>query len=126
MAVLLLLLWSSPVLAQSSNYTDIYAARLQQLSDRLEVLGNYVEQNRYVDVRTYIHGPLGEIRRDIAYLARGLGGEARQQAKTLGKAIADDLVKLDFAAKDFNAEQTAETYKQVKTDFNKLLQLLPN
>ncbi|MFN3926617.1 MAG: photosystem II protein PsbQ [Pseudanabaenaceae cyanobacterium] len=125
MLILVLWLWCAPAIAQSSDYTEIYAHRLQQLQERIETLRKYVNADKFVDVRAYIRGPLGEIRRDIAYLAMGLRGEAMKQAKQLGKAIADDLVKLDVAAKEFNSQKTEDSYLQVKADFNKLLEILP-
>ena len=111
--------------AYAQDYTDIYASRLTQLNDRLEKLADYVDTQNWVNIRTYIHGPLGEIRRDIAYLSRGLTGSAKQTAKEIGKAIADDLVKLDFAAKNFNAEQVESAYNQVRQDYDRLLQIIP-
>jgi len=122
---LVLLLWTAPVWAQTANYADVYAARLGKLSDRLEVLQKYVESNNWTNIRTYIHGPLGEVRRDIAYLAQGLEGSAKQSAKTLGKAIADDLVKLDFAAKNTDASAVQSAFDQVTQHFDQLLALLP-
>lgn len=112
--------------AYSADYTDIYGARLTQLNDRLEILANYVDQQNWITIRTYIHGPLGEIRRDIAYLSMGLTGKAKQTAKEIAKAIASDLVKLDFAAKDFNLEQVQSAYNQVRQDYDRLLKLIPN
>jgi photosystem II protein PsbQ len=126
LVVLLICLYCTPVLADSADFTSIYAARLQQVSQRLEILKGYVDQQNWVTIRTYIHGPLGEIRRDIAYLSMGLRGTAKQQSQKIGKTIAADLVQLDFAAKDFNPEQTQTAYKRVKADFDQLLQLLPN
>ena len=122
---LVLLLWAVPVQAQTTNYADVYAARITQLSDRLAVLQKYVDSNNWTNIRTYIHGPLGEVRRDIAYLAQGLTGSAKQSARTLGKAIADDLVKLDFAAKNTDAVATQSAFEQITRDFDRLLALLP-
>jgi photosystem II protein PsbQ len=122
---LVLLLWAVPVQAQTGNYADVYAARISKLSDRLEVLQKYVDSNNWNNIRTYIHGPLGEVRRDIAYLAQGLQGTAKQSAKALGKAIADDLVKLDFAAKNTDAAAVQSAFLQVTQHFDQLLALLP-
>jgi photosystem II protein PsbQ len=122
---LVLLLWAVPVQAQTGNYADVYVARISKLSDRLEVLQKYVDSNNWNNIRTYIHGPLGEVRRDIAYLAQGLQGTAKQSAKALGKAIADDLVKLDFAAKNTDAAAVQSAFLQVTQHFDQLLALLP-
>jgi photosystem II protein PsbQ len=120
-----LLVWAIPVYAQTTDYTSVYAGRITQLSDRLAVLQEYVDSNNWVNIRTYIHGPLGEVRRDIAYLTRGLTGSAKQKASTLGKVIADDLVKLDFAAKNTDAKAVQSAFLQVTQHFDQLLALLP-
>ncbi len=125
MICLALLLWTAPVTAQTADYTDVYVARITQLSDRLGVLEKYVDSNNWNNIRTYIRGPLGEVRRDIAYLAQGLSGNAKQTARNLGKAIADDLVKLDFAAKNNDASGVQSAFDQVTQHFEQLLALLP-
>jgi photosystem II protein PsbQ len=124
--VLLAVLWglAAPVQA-AEDYTDVYRQRVQVLRDRLETLQTYVNAENWTTIRTYIHGPLGEVRRDVAYITRSLDAKQRKQAKEIADRLFADLVKLDFAARDQNRPATEETYNATRQEFDRLLSLVP-
>lgn len=108
----------------AEDYTDVYRQRVQVLRDRLETLQTFVDQENWTTIRTYIHGPLGEVRRDVGYITRSLDAKQRQIAKEITSRLFADLVKLDFAARDRNLAATQETYNATRQEFDRLLSLV--
>ncbi|NJK34584.1 MAG: photosystem II protein PsbQ [Oscillatoriales cyanobacterium SM2_2_1] len=116
--------WLAAPVGAAEDYTDVYRQRVQVLRDRLEMLQTFVDQENWTTIRTYIHGPLGEVRRDVGYITRSLDAKQRKTAKEITSRLFADLVKLDFAARDRNLIETRETYNATREDFDHLLSLV--
>jgi len=93
---------------------------------RLSELGEFISQEDWIDTETFIHGPLGLIRRDLTYLSNALLPKDQEQALELGKDIFEHLEDIDVAAKNKNYTTAINEYKQVVSDFDAYLQLIPN
>lgn len=116
------------VLAGGFNFAALAqtsSPALQSLTDRIELLKTYVDRSNWTTIKTFIHGPLGEIRADIGRAINKLPSKQQAAAKTLAKDLFADLFKLDVAATDRDFDRTEAAYNQVRQDFNDLLALLP-
>jgi len=111
--------FNSAALAQTSS------PALQSLTDRIELLKTYVDRSNWTTIKTFIHGPLGQIRVDIGRAIDKLPSKQQAAAKNLAKDLFNDLVKLDIAATDREVDRTDAAYSQVRQDFTELLALLP-
>lgn len=129
----LLVSCGSPSASAPPTYT---AEKLQQIKtyripvdiaqNRLSELGKFISEEDWVDTQTFIHGPLGLIRRDMTYLSNALLPEDKEQAKDLAKGIFKHLEEIDAAAKDDNYQTAIDRYKEVVSDFDVYLELIPN
>jgi photosystem II protein PsbQ len=117
-------LFLSPPLPVSASPVEIYVSKLQTLRDRFDKLGTYVQDSNWGTIKTYIHGPLGEIRTDISFVTRRLSAENKTAAKAITKNLFSNLVKLDVAASDRNPLTVNTSYLQARKDFDQLLDLL--
>ncbi len=103
-----------------------YRIPVDVAQNRLSELGEYISEEDWVNTQTFIHGPLGLIRRDMTYLANALLPEDKQQAKELAKDIFRHFEDIDEAAKEKNYQAAISEYKEVVSDFDVYLQLIPN
>ncbi|AFZ36992.1 photosystem II protein PsbQ [Stanieria cyanosphaera PCC 7437] len=122
----------SPTVSAPPTYTP---AKLQQIKtyripvdvaqQRMAELGQYIQAKDWVDTESFIHGPLGLIRRDMTYLANSLLPEDKEKATELAKEVFDGLEELDAAAKEKSYTSAIQKYGQVVRNLNSYLELLP-
>lgn len=122
----------SPTVSAPPTYTP---TKLQQIKtyripvdvaqQRMAELGKYIQAKDWVDTESFIHGPLGLIRRDMTYLANSLLPEDTEKATEFAKEVFDGLEELDAAAKDKSYTVAIQKYGQVVRNLNSYLELLP-
>jgi photosystem II protein PsbQ len=95
------------------------------LEGRLSELSALIDQKDWNNVRSFIHGPLGELRTRMVGVARELLPAQRQQALEIGKEIFVHLNKIDAAAADNNQVLAASNYSEALKDFAAFDALLP-
>ena len=97
-------------------------SKLEIIGDRIEQLKIYIDQNNWITVKTYIHGPLGQVRQDIAQSIRLLKDQSK--AKEVSTKFFNDLIKIDFAAAERDIDKTLNAYGETKADFEQLVKIL--
>lgn len=104
---------------------DQYASSILKDRNRLEQeLMAEVESQDWSDVRSLIHGPLGEIRQDMNNLARNLvPQEVQTDARRVTKDFFKDLVAIDEAAQKQNPTTTLTAYEAAIENLDKFLDL---
>lgn len=101
------------------------AASVSALRDKLPVLEDKIQNQNWTDVSTYIHGPLGDLRRSISYVTRELLPQEQKRASAIAKDLFDDLQKIDLASTTNNYQAAVQNYQAALKDFDKFLQLIP-
>lgn len=118
---------TQPAIAQRSSKAAVARAvsvqRLQVLRDRFSRLEKYVYTQNWNDIRTYIHGPLGEIRRELRMIAGQLGKTQKETANDLADSLFKNFVRLDIAAKDNDAISAESAFKNAFQDFEAISKL---
>lgn len=104
---------------------QVYVTPLTEARERLETLRGLVADQNWVDTQTYIHGPLGQLRRDMLGLANSLLPKDQNQAQALAKEVFGHLERLDAAAKDRNLTQAKTQYQEAVKDFEAFLGVIP-
>ena len=94
--------------------------------DNISKLGELIQEEDWVNTRSYIHGPLGFLRRDFRYLSDALLPDDAKKAKEISEDIFARLENLDAAAKDKDYKTVAEEYRKTVTDFDEYINLIPN
>jgi photosystem II protein PsbQ len=102
-----------------------YVPTLTELRSRMDKLGTLIQQRNWVDTRTYIHGPLGDLRNTMKTVSASLLPKSQQQAVDLTKSLFGDLVNIDLAAKDLDYAKVTASYQKAVNDFDSFLQLIP-
>ena len=102
-----------------------YVPTLTEFRSRMDKLGALIQQRNWVDTRTYIHGPLGDLRNTMKTVSASLLPKSQQQAIDLTKSLFGDLVNIDLAAKDLDYAKVTASYQKAVNDFDSFLQLLP-
>ncbi|XGB43979.1 MAG: hypothetical protein LVS60_06150 [Nodosilinea sp. LVE1205-7] len=85
-----------------------------------------MQNQDWVNVQSFIHGPMGELRARVNRLAASLLLRDQPQAEALAKEIYGHLERLDEAAA--NGQQTAagREYRNALDDFDSFLSLIPS
>jgi photosystem II protein PsbQ len=102
-----------------------YVPTLTEFRSRMDKLGTLIQQRNWVDTRTYIHGPLGDLRNTMKTVSASLLPKSQQQAVDLTKSLFGDLVNIDLAAKDLDYAKVTASYQKAVNDFDSFLQLIP-
>ena len=102
-----------------------YVPTLTEFRSRMDKLGTLIQQRNWVDTRTYIHGPLGDLRNTMKTVSASLLPKSQQQAVDLTKSLFGDLVNIDLAAKDLDYAKITASYQKAVNDFDSFLQLIP-
>ncbi|PZV16520.1 MAG: hypothetical protein DCF20_08410 [Pseudanabaena sp.] len=117
---------TQPAIAQSaakSSALDVSAEKLQVLSDRFDRLEKFVYAQKWNDVITYIHGPFGEIRRELRLIAGQLSKPEKVTANDLANNLFKNFVQLDNAAKGKDAIAAEKAFKNALQDFESIVDL---
>ncbi len=99
------------------------AEKLQVLSDRFNRLEKYVYSEKWNDVITYIHGPFGEIRRELRIAAMQLDKAQKEKANTLANDLFKNFVKLDNAANSKDAIAAESSFRSSLQNFEDIIDL---
>jgi photosystem II protein PsbQ len=102
-----------------------YVPTLTEFRSRMDKLGTLIQQRNWVDTRTYIHGPLGDLRNTMKTVSASLLPKSQQQAVDLTKSLFGDLVNIDLAAKELDYAKVTASYQKAVNDFDSFLQLIP-
>ncbi|MGF1540788.1 MAG: photosystem II protein PsbQ [Pleurocapsa sp.] len=129
----LLVSCGSPTASAPPTYTpeklqkiETYRIPVDIAQQRLSKLGKLIDEEDWVDTESFIHGPLGLIRRDMTYLSNALLPEDQTKATELAKDIFRHFEDIDMAAKNNDYQAAIREYKEVVSDFDLYLQLIPN
>lgn len=102
-----------------------YAGDIQELRDRLLEIPPLVRRQRWRDIETFVHGPLGELRFKMNGLSRFLAPSVQEEARSYSKNVFGHLVRIDEAAQTRDARQVLKNYNDALEDFDAFLALIP-
>ncbi|MCW6053761.1 photosystem II protein PsbQ [Microcoleus sp. A2-C5] len=102
-----------------------YAPTLTEFRSRMDNLGTLIQNRNWIDAKTYIHGPLGDLRGTMKTVSGTLLPKAQQEAVDLTKSLFADLVEIDNAAKVADYAKITASYQKAVNHFDSFLQLIP-
>ncbi len=98
---------------------------VEEAKESLDVLKGFITDQNWIDTRTYIHGPLGGLRKEMSDLTRSLLPKDQKEAKKLSQALFSDFERLDAAAKERNTVVAQREYREAANHLQSFLDLLP-
>jgi photosystem II protein PsbQ len=111
----------------TAQLTQIATANqgLTALRDRLPELATLIQNRDWNNVKSFIHGPLGDIRTRMAGLSRELLPGSKEKALAVSKEIFVHLNKIDEAASANDYKIAIRNYGEAIKDFDTFSSLLP-
>lgn len=121
-----------PAAKQPTTYTpeimqrvELYSPGVATLRDRFPELEQYIQAKDWVDVQSFIHGPMGELRARVNRLAATLLPKDQPQAEDLAQELYAHLERLDEAAQEGQQVIAGQEYRNALDDFDSFLNLVP-
>lgn len=118
--------------AKAPTYSVAQLAQIQAtnknlvaLSDRLPELATMIEKRDWNNVKSFIHGPLGDIRTRMSGLSRELLPGTKEQALAISKEVFVHLNKIDEAASNNDYKIAIINYGEAIKDFTSFEKLIP-
>ncbi|MEM6836763.1 MAG: photosystem II protein PsbQ [Cyanobacteria bacterium P01_C01_bin.120] len=104
---------------------EILAPRATELRVLFPELEEFIQNKDWVNISSFIHGPLGELRVRLNRLAIRLSPPDTKQAKYYAEEVAKHLEKLDAAAGAYNQVEAGNQYRQALDDLDAFIALIP-
>jgi photosystem II protein PsbQ len=119
--------------AKAPTYSAAQLAQIQStsknvsaISDRLPELAALIQERDWNNVKSFIHGPLGEIRTRMSGLSRELLPGTKEQALKISKEIFVHLNKIDEAANSNDYKIAIRNYGEAIKDLESFQKLIPS
>ncbi|PSN18168.1 photosystem II protein PsbQ, partial [filamentous cyanobacterium CCP5] len=104
---------------------QIYAPRVIDLRQRFPELEDYIQQKDWVNIQSFIHGPMGDLRSRVKRLSATLLPRDEEKAEAIASDLFSHLERLDNAAKENNQVVAGQEYRGALDDFDAFLNLVP-
>ncbi|GCA70384.1 hypothetical protein MiYa_01916 [Microcystis aeruginosa NIES-2519] len=111
---------------QKIEQLQVYIQPIEGFRKKMSVLQDLIADKNWVDTRTYIHGPLGQLRREMVGLSRNLLPKDQEKAKQLAKNLFVHFERIDAAAKEKDASLAATQFQEALKDFDAFLNIVPS
>jgi len=110
-----------------SQVAQIRKARNQitAAQSRFGELGGYIDAQDWTYTSNFIHGPLGDLRREAATINRNLPVKEQKAARKQAKEVMSLVERIDAASKNKNAAQASKTFAKLEDSLDGFLSLVP-
>ncbi len=122
----------SPKVSAPPTYTPeklqvikTYRIPVDVARNKMNTLGEFIQNEDWVNVKSFIHGPLGFLRRDFRYLSDALLPDDKVQATELAQDIFTRLENIDVAAEEKDYKVAKAQFNQALDDFEAYIDLIP-
>ena len=102
-----------------------YRIPLDIARQRLPELGESIASEDWVNADSFLHGPLGLIRRDLTYLSNALLPDEQEPALNVAKDIFKHFENIDAAVSEKNYTTAISQYEEVVLDLDAYASLIP-
>lgn len=114
------------------TYTPDKLAKIEQLAasvtalrDKMPILEEKIQDRNWTDIGTYIHGPLGELRRYTSSVTRELLPADQKAARAAEKSLFNSFEKIDVAATKASSDAARAAYREALKNFDVFLRTVP-
>ncbi|MGF1590031.1 MAG: photosystem II protein PsbQ [Pleurocapsa sp.] len=132
LATTLLISCGGPSASAPPTYTpeklqkiQTYRIPLDIARQRIPELGESIANEDWVNASSFLHGPLGLIRRDLTYLSKALLPDEQEPALNVAKDIFKHFENIDAAVNEKNYTVAINQYKEVVSDLDAYASLIP-
>ena len=100
-------------------------SNITTLRERMPELASYIQNRNWVNANNFIHGPLGDLRRQTGYLTRQLLPQEQEVAKEITKDLFAHLESVGIASSEETYPVAIQNYQAALEDFDRFLRLVP-
>ncbi|HEY9769768.1 MAG TPA: photosystem II protein PsbQ [Coleofasciculaceae cyanobacterium] len=132
LATTLLISCGGPSVSAPPTYTPeklqtirTYSIPLDVARQRIPELGESIANEDWANANSFLHGPLGSIRRDLTYLSNALLPDEQEPALNVAKDIFKHFENIDAAVSEKNYTVAINQYKEVVSDLDAYASLIP-
>ncbi|MGL5943421.1 MAG: photosystem II protein PsbQ [Waterburya sp.] len=132
LATTILVSCGSPTASAPPTYTpeklqkiSTYRIPLDVVRQRIPELGEYLKNEDWVNADSFLHGPLGLVRRDLTYLSKALLPDEQEPALETAKDIFRHIENIDAAVDEKNYTVAIDQYKKMVSDLDNYSSLIP-
>lgn len=112
--------------AQIEQIQQKYVPPILEARDRMTAeLKPLIKERNWIYVGMFIHGPLGTLRQDMAYLSRNLLPNDQPESRKIAKEVFGHLEAIDKAAESGNYEVALTNYREALKDIDTFLGRVP-
>jgi len=104
---------------------NTYRIPVDKARTKMSELGELIQEENWNTTLSYIHGPLGFLRRDFRYLSSNLIPEDDEKAQEIAADLFLRLENIDVAAKEKNSTVAAAQYLKAVNDLDSYVRLIP-
>lgn len=104
---------------------QLYVKPVTTAREKMDTLKGFIDSENWIDTRTFIHGPLGELRQDLSIISGKLLPKDQDTARNTAKELFLHFDRLDAAAKDRSSGVAQAQYIEAVKDFDAFLNLIP-
>lgn len=102
-----------------------YVPDLETVRSRSQELQNLIENQEWIKVGNFIHGPMAEARLTMTYITSNLLPKDQPNARKVARDLFDHLVKVDQAREEANTQKALTNYKAAFADIDNFFKLVP-
>ena len=132
LATTILVSCGNPAVSAPPTYTPdklqkikTYRIPLDVARQRIPELGQYLDKEDWVNADSFLHGPLGLIRRDLTYLSKALLPDEQEPALEMAKDIFGHIQNIDVAVDDHDYNVAISQYNEMVSDLDAYSSLIP-
>lgn len=86
-------------------------SQVMRLQLQVDTLEDYVANKDWLEIRSYIHGPMGQVRRQLFVIAQKLPESTRASIEDDIENVSKNLNIMDEAAQNYNENRIATAQK---------------
>ncbi|MGK7910506.1 MAG: hypothetical protein AB4050_03340 [Synechococcus sp.] len=107
--ILCITLWTG---VQASAHAEV-PSQVTKLQSQVETLQKYVEGREWLEIRSFIHGPMGQVRRQLFFISQKLPKSMQASLEDEIEAVSANLNIMDEAAGNYSENRLVKAQKEL-------------
>ena len=107
--VLCITLWTGLQISANAEVPS----QVTKLQSQVETLQEYVEGEEWLEIRSFIHGPMGQVRRQLFFISQKLPKSAQASLADEIEAVSETLNVMDEAAGNYSKNRLVKAQKEL-------------
>ena len=107
--MLCITLWTGLQVAANAEVPS----QVTKLQSQVETLQEYVDGREWLEIRSFIHGPMGQVRRQLFVISQKLPKDMQASLEDEIQAVSANLNVMDEAAENYSENRLVKAQKEL-------------